>query len=241
MWPGQSGISSLGCKYRNARTPNRRTPHSPGAAFRRPCSPATITCAFITQLYVNYIRSWEAVLRTPLKRTIGRHHHVRTALKKARNRLIFGKQSSARTLKHNRGIIGPRAFGVNLAGHLRSEKGVGEAARAAARALEAASIPFALNDVVESGSINQDSGFTKFTDDNPYNVNLLHINADQVPIVAMQKGNDYFKGRYNIGCWFWELSQFPEEWYSSFAYFNELWAPTSLSIAFDSLQALPNR
>ena len=239
MWPGQSGISSLGCKYGNAPIDERlirQGPHSdvPVPLQRSPVRLLRNSTSTIFAL-------GEAVLRTPLKRTIGRHHHVRTALKKARNRLIFGKQSSARTLKHNRGIIGPRAFGVNLAGHLRSEKGVGEAARAAARALEAASIPFALNDVVESGSINQDSRFTKFTDDNPYNVNLLHINADQVPIVAMQKGNDYFKGRYNIGCWFWELSQFPEEWYSSFAYFNELWAPTSLSIAFDSLQALPNR
>ena len=120
-----------------------------------------------------------------------------------------------------------KPFGINLAGHFRSEKGVGEAGRAAARALEAASMPYVLNDVSDSGSINADSASGEFSDENPYSINLIHVNADQVPIFAGHKGESYFRGRHNIGCWFWELSQFPEEWHSSFGFFHELWAPTS--------------
>jgi glycosyltransferase involved in cell wall biosynthesis len=120
-----------------------------------------------------------------------------------------------------------RPFGVNLAGYFGSEKGVGEAGRAAARALEASSIPYVLNNVTDSGSANIDSALSSFTDDNPYSINLIHVNADQVPIFAAVKGDEYFRGRYNIGCWFWELSQFPPEWYSSFQPFDEIWAASS--------------
>jgi glycosyltransferase involved in cell wall biosynthesis len=58
-------------------------------------------------------------------------------------------------------------------------------------------------------------------------INLIHVNADQVPIFAAARGDEYFRGRYNIGCWFWELSQFPDEWYSSFQRFDEIWAASS--------------
>ena len=84
-----------------------------------------------------------------------------------------------------------------------------------------------LNNVTDSGSANIDSTLSGFTDDNPYSINLIHVNADQVPIFATVKGDEYFRGRYNIGCWFWELSQFPEEWYSSFQPFDEIWAASS--------------
>jgi glycosyltransferase involved in cell wall biosynthesis len=179
------------------------------------------------RLYVSYLARLEASVKMPLKRIIGRNERVWTALKKMRNRMIYGQEPPMKATRPNLPIATPREFGVNLAGYLRSEKGVGEAGRAAVRALEAASIPFALNDIVDSGSINAEEGSIKFSEDNPYSVNLVHINADQIPNFASQKGESYFKGRYNIGCWFWELSQFPEDWYSSFDFFNELWAPTS--------------
>ena len=179
------------------------------------------------RLYVSYLAPLEASLRTPLKRMIGRNERVWTALKKIRNWMIYGQNLHRSPTPRNLAVATPREFGVNVAGYLRSEKGVGEAGRAAVRALEAASIPFALNDIVDAGSINADEVSIKFSEDNPYSVNLVHINADQIPNFASQKGNSYFTGRYNIGCWFWELSQFPEDWYSSFDFFNELWAPTS--------------
>jgi SAM-dependent methyltransferase/glycosyltransferase involved in cell wall biosynthesis len=180
-----------------------------------------------SRLYVNYVGPFEGTLKSTLKQSIGHNEQLWTVLKKTRNRMIYGKQPRGSAADHDPPAASPREFGVNLAGYLRSEKGVGEAGRAAARALEAASIPYALNDVVDSGSINSDSVSVEFTEENPYSVNLIHVNADQVPNFASEKGAAYFAGRYTIGCWFWELSQFPEEWYSSFGFFNEVWAPTS--------------
>jgi glycosyltransferase involved in cell wall biosynthesis len=126
--------------------------------------------------------------------------------------------------------IQPKPFGINVAGYFGSEKGVGEAGRAAVRALQASAVPYVLNNVIDSGSVNSDSdsdlsGLS--SSDNPYSINLIHVNADQIPNFTADRGVSYFSGHYNIGCWFWELSQFPEEWYLSFSSFHELWAPTS--------------
>ena len=133
-----------------------------------------------------------------------------------------------------------RPFGVNVAGYFGSEKGVGEAGRATVRALQAAAIPYVLNNFVDSGSLNEDSSFIDFEEDNPFSVNLIHVNADQVPIFASGKGMTYFRGRYNIGCWFWELSDFPEEWYPSFEYFDEIWAAsTFIQTALSRVSPIP--
>ena len=120
-----------------------------------------------------------------------------------------------------------KPFGVNLAGYLEAETGVGEAGRAAVRALDAAGVSYVLNNVIDSGSANVNSGAYDFTHHNPYSVNLIHINADQVPIFCAEKGAQYFTGRYNIGYWFWELSQFPDIWYPSFRPFDEIWTASS--------------
>ena len=120
-------------------------------------------------------------------------------------------------------VASAKVLGVNVAGYFESEKGVGEAARASVRALKAVPIPHVLNNVTDSGSWNRERSSSNYGDANPHPVNLLHVNADQVPMVASQLGDAYFRGRYNIGYWFWELSHFPEEWSSSFEYFDEVW------------------
>jgi glycosyltransferase involved in cell wall biosynthesis len=45
--------------------------------------------------------------------------------------------------------------------------------------------------------------------------------------VRSRLGEDFFRGRYNIGIWLWETPTFPNEWYDRFAYYDEIWAPTS--------------
>ena len=122
---------------------------------------------------------------------------------------------------------GRRPFGVNLAGYVASEKGVGEALRSQARNLEAVGIPYVLNDFRDSGSLNQDFSYTDFSNDNPYAINVVQVNADQVPFFHQVRGQDYFSDRYNIGYWNWELSEFPAEWLSSFDYFDEIWVAST--------------
>ncbi len=120
-----------------------------------------------------------------------------------------------------------REFGVNVAGYLQSEKGMGEAVRSAVRILNAAKVPIVLNDFADSGSINDDLTHTTFAEENPYAVNLVVINAGELPHFERAKGRSYFKGRYNIAHWAWELADFPWEWLPAFGYFDQVWVASN--------------
>ncbi len=53
--------------------------------------------------------------------------------------------------------------------------------------------------------------------------NLLAVNADMLPQVAAQLGDHFFRDRYTIGFWAWEVSAFPSSWAPSFAHLDEVW------------------
>jgi len=109
---------------------------------------------------------------------------------------------------------------------MRGEFGLGEAARALVSALQEVHVPYVLNNVDVSWHRNLDETLRDFSEDNPYPINLIGINVDQVPEFYALKGDKYFKDRYNIGTWFWELSEFPEEWLPRFRHYQEIWAPS---------------
>jgi glycosyltransferase involved in cell wall biosynthesis len=117
-------------------------------------------------------------------------------------------------------------YGVNVLGYINAESGLGEASRASIRAMAAENIPLALNNL--SGPMKGvDSSYADFNKDNPYLFNLVQINAVNLPSVMIDKGLDYFKNKYNIGYWYWELSQFPPEWADRFRLLDEIWVATS--------------
>jgi 2-polyprenyl-3-methyl-5-hydroxy-6-metoxy-1,4-benzoquinol methylase/glycosyltransferase involved in cell wall biosynthesis len=120
-----------------------------------------------------------------------------------------------------------RLFGVNVSGHLRSEKGIGEGGRSTIRSLMEAGIPTALIDFSDSTSLNIEAKFTTFSDDNPYAINLLHTNPDGLPEFIKWKTEKYLQGHYNIGYWAWELSSFPRVWAPSFSLLDEVWVPSA--------------
>jgi 2-polyprenyl-3-methyl-5-hydroxy-6-metoxy-1,4-benzoquinol methylase/glycosyltransferase involved in cell wall biosynthesis len=118
-------------------------------------------------------------------------------------------------------------FGVNVCGHISSEKGTGESARATIRALTSVGIPVALNDFRDATATNLDAEFTAFAEDNPYAVNLIHANADALEDLVGWKTERYFQDRYNIGYWAWELARFPKKWLPVFNLLNEVWVPST--------------
>ncbi|GAB4282493.1 MAG: hypothetical protein Fur0025_11730 [Oscillatoriaceae cyanobacterium] len=114
-------------------------------------------------------------------------------------------------------------WGINIAGHVSGEFGLGEAVRANIRSLEAAGIPFVINNFNRSPHRKQDKTYDNFSDDNPYPINLIQVNADQIQAFARDVGKSYFEGKYNIGFWAWELPEFPNEWMAAFNWFDEIW------------------
>ncbi len=113
--------------------------------------------------------------------------------------------------------------GVNVAGHALSEKGVGEVVRAMVRGLTAARIPHCVVDYPDGGSANRDRTLVGLLRENPYPVNLLVVNALGLPGFVQTRGAGFFRGKYNIGYWLWELPELPEAFHGSFSYLDEVW------------------
>src|ERR1700704_4810330 len=96
------------------------------------------------------------------------------------------------------------SYGVNVAGYLTAESGVGTAARGYIQGLQQAGIQVALNNFdVGVTSRKSDDSAGAFANNNPYPINLICVNADQLPAFIGKFGEDYFKGKYNIGVWWW--------------------------------------
>ncbi len=120
-------------------------------------------------------------------------------------------------------------FGVNMAAHVNSEKGVGEGARATLRSIRAAQVPYRLIDFRDSSSSNLEKVDAEPSQENPYDFNLVHLNADTVFYFAKHI-HPAFWDRSNIGYWAWELRTFPPVWRESFCCFDEIWVPSTFCL-----------
>ena len=71
-------------------------------------------------------------------------------------------------------------IGINIAGCVKGEFGIGEGARANIRSLEAANIPFAINNFNIDWHRNLDYTYQEndFSQNNPYPINLINFNPD---------------------------------------------------------------
>ena len=131
--------------------------------------------------------------------------------------------------------------GVNVAGYVNSEFGLGEGVRSTIRALEASSIPFVINNC-NFNTIHRklDSTYTNFSKENPYPINIIQVNADMINTFISSAKPEYFKNKYNIGYWAWELPDFPKEWLPALNLFDEIWTPSSYSVeAIAPLSPIP--
>lgn len=157
-----------------------------------------------------------------------------TALRKVRATLGFGRgtlgAAGATPLRPSRSrrrdlpaFVRTAAPGVNVAGYLDTESGMGEAARASIRSIEAVGLPSALNNVPSRLRKGDRSFADRFGEANPHPFNLVHLNADNMGWFAEGRGRGYFRDRYTIGYWFWELSTFREDWLQFFDYVDEVW------------------
>lgn len=117
--------------------------------------------------------------------------------------------------------------GVNVIGYIRSEHGLGEACRLTAEALSTTSLEWSAYDwEVNNSSRQTDSTWDdKIRNNIMYNISIFNINADQMLVAKEGLPEEAWNG-YRIGIWYWELSEFPDQWCKAFDLVDEIWAPT---------------
>jgi glycosyltransferase involved in cell wall biosynthesis len=121
-----------------------------------------------------------------------------------------------------------RPWGVGVFGYLTAESGIGEGARSSALSLEAAGVPVKAINVEVGAFANQEASFAVADgQDNPFAVNLVHLNADHVAMLPERIGVANYAGRYTIGFWAWELAEFPDALMPAFETVHEVWVPSS--------------
>jgi glycosyltransferase involved in cell wall biosynthesis len=114
--------------------------------------------------------------------------------------------------------------GINISGYFEGEFGIGSSVRYYTEAIKKSGIPFVLNNFISTHHNSNDKTFSDFSNENPYPINLIVVNADQTEVFRNSVSPNYFDKKYNIGIWAWELESFPEEFIQNTKYFDEIWA-----------------
>ena len=124
-------------------------------------------------------------------------------------------------------------LGLNIAGFLTADLGLGESARCMVRAADAAGLPSALVPLkLHCKNRLGDLTYTaRLQDDNPHDVNVVHIDPPAARDLDHHHGPAFRAGKYNIGYFAWELPEFPDAWTSAFDYFDEIWTPSDFVTA----------
>ena len=123
---------------------------------------------------------------------------------------------------------GTYPFGVNLAGFIRAEMGLGQSCRCLATALEAGNIPFSVIAYQHGACARMgDSAWEHKMQGIRYAVNLTVINADQLDYAVPILGKEYWNGQYQIAHYAWELSEYPKQWAGVSRRFQEIWTPST--------------
>jgi len=121
-----------------------------------------------------------------------------------------------------------RPCGVGVFGYLTAESGIGEGARGSVLALAAAGVPVKAINVEVGAFANTEASFAVAeSGDNPFAVNLVHLNADHAAMLPERIGAANYAGRYTIAFWAWELAAFPDALTPAFEAVHEVWVPST--------------
>jgi glycosyltransferase involved in cell wall biosynthesis len=137
-------------------------------------------------------------------------------------------------------VEGP-PWGVNVAGYLRSELGVGEAARTVVCALDARGVPVMPIHGRYVPNSRQGHAFAILDPSAaPFPVNLICVNADELPAFLTDAGPGFSDGRYTIGFWWWEVTTVPERSIGALDLLDELWVgSTHVAQALEPVSPVP--
>lgn len=121
-------------------------------------------------------------------------------------------------------------IGINISGYINKDFGLGVAVRSNINAIKSVGIPFVVNDINFKISEEIKDGSYKIENlslDNPYKINLIQVNFDNMGQFYNEKEKKYFENHYNIGFWAWELDSIPDEAKKYFGLLDEIWVPSN--------------
>lgn len=146
----------------------------------------------------------------------------------ARMAAIAKKRAAQAESKTRHGeISAPHGKGVNLAGPASSSREEHKIFSMTKNLIAASSVPLALNSTDgHFARLDGSLSHLDFVEENAFNINIVHVNPWNLEKFVRYWGQSYFKSRYNIGYWLWEMSQFPEKYLSWLQQFDEIWVPT---------------
>jgi len=124
-------------------------------------------------------------------------------------------------------------IGLNIAGFLSADLGVGESARCMVRAADAAGIPAALVPLKLHcrNRLGDTTYAARLQEANPHGVNVIHLDPPAARDLDHHHGAGFRAGKYNIAYFAWEQPEFPDAWLPSFDYFDEVWCPSDFTRA----------
>ncbi|MET0656611.1 MAG: glycosyltransferase, partial [Steroidobacteraceae bacterium] len=128
-----------------------------------------------------------------------------------------GRASATDALRH----------GTLFIGYAEGALGLGQAFRANLTAAESAGLKFSIYPFQVGIETRLIEPFMphRYDTSNPYEVNVIEVAADQLPVVFQNLEPRLLKDSYNILCTYWELSKAPEAWRSHLENIHEIWAP----------------
>jgi glycosyltransferase involved in cell wall biosynthesis len=110
--------------------------------------------------------------------------------------------------------------GVNVAGYMRAESGVGEAGRLLVAALDAARVPRSIA-TYENTRSRQQATVPDESDATQHGIDVICVNADQLHHFLDDTGAD--RSRYRIGVWAWEVDVLPDWMARAADHVDEIW------------------
>lgn len=122
-------------------------------------------------------------------------------------------------------------LGLNIAGFLTADLGVGESARCMVRAADAAALPTALVPLKLhcKNRLGDQTYAGRLQEKNPYDLNVIHLDPPSSRDLSHHHGEAFLEGKYNIGYWAWELPDFPDAWVPCIDYYDEIWCPSDFT------------
>lgn len=116
-----------------------------------------------------------------------------------------------------------RKRGINVAGYLNGELGLGQSARLILESSYSTGLPVTTINSNRTTS-RKDEKFSESNSEVIYPVTIAIVNADHFSLWVQDFGKEKLKNTYVIGVWAWETEDFPKTMHSAFEYVDEIWA-----------------